>query len=129
MRAPIAHAVANIATTHEQLRACGRIALASRASMATSHAWSIIRCSLLAALDAQQLRKPTATLIDKISRQDNEPRFLQARITKRTPEMAVLRCPPSIRRQLLGFRIRCLGAALDFTVTDTSLWTRLRGGI
>ncbi len=42
-------------------------------------------------MDAQQLRELATTLIEKVSRQDNELRFRQARIDQLTHEMAVLR--------------------------------------
>ena len=42
-------------------------------------------------MDAQQLRELAATLIEKVSRQDHELRFRQARIDQLTHEMAVLR--------------------------------------
>lgn len=45
----------------------------------------------LDAMDAQQLRALAATLIEKVSRQDHELRFRQARIDQLTHEMALLR--------------------------------------
>ena len=45
----------------------------------------------LESMDAQQLRERAATLIEKVSRQDNELRYRQARIDQLTHEIAVLR--------------------------------------